>query len=89
MFLRPYAMALDTLHVAEGKWNFYSHGLVLSLLDVDADPDGSKSVTALHNHFQSKSAQSSETGPTSSSSGNSEDVSPAKPQPATDDVTPS
>ena len=85
MFRRPYAMAIDALHVADGKWKFFSHGLVVPLHAVDADPDGSKSVTALHNHFQAKSAQSSETGPTSTSSGTAEDDSPAKPQPAIDE----
>ena len=89
MFRRPYAMAIDTMHIADSKWKFFSHGLVLSLLDLKSDPDGSKSVAALHTHFQSKSAQSSETGPTSNTSGTAENVSPAEPQPATDDVTPS
>ncbi len=88
MFRRPYAMAIDTMHVADGNWKFLSHGLVLSLLDIKSDPDGSKSATALHTHFQTKSAQCSETGPSSNSSGTTEDVSPAEPQPATD-VTPS
>ena len=72
-------MALDTMHVADGTWKFFSHGLVLSLLDIKSDPDGSKSVTALHNHYQSKSAQCSET------TGTAEIVSPAEPQPAADD----
>ncbi len=85
MFRRPYALALDTLHVANGKWNFFSHGLVLSLLDLKSDPDGSKSVTTLHDYYRSKSAQSSDTGPSSSSLGTAEDVSPARPQPGIDD----
>ena len=89
MFRRPYALATDTMHVTDGKWKFFSHGLVLSLLDIKSDPDGSKSVAALHTHFQSKSAQSSETGPTSNTSGTAEDDAPAEPQPATDDATPS
>ena len=79
MFRRPYAMAIDTMHIADSKWKFFSHGLVLSLLDIKSDPDGSKSVTALHNHYQSKSAQCSET------TGTAENVSPAEPQPAADD----
>ena len=80
MFRRPYALALDTMHVADGKWKFFSHGLVLSLLDLKSDPDGSKSVTALHDYYATKVA----TGPTSSSSGTAEDEAPAKPQPGID-----
>ena len=79
MFRRPYALGLDTMHIANGKWNFFSDGLVVPLHTVEADPDGSKSVTALHNHYQSKSAQCSET------TGTTENVSPAEPQPAADD----
>ena len=78
MFRRPYAMALDTLHVADGKWKFFSHGHVVPLLDVTVDPDGSRSVTALHSHYESLTARSSENG-------TAEDEAPAKPQPATDD----
>ena len=80
MFRRPYALGLDTMHIANGKWNFFSHGLVVPLHTVEADPDGSKSVTALHNHYQSKSAQCSET------TGTAEDEASAKPQPADDDT---
>ena len=82
MWRRPFAMALDTLHVANGKWKFFSHGHVVPLLDVTVDPDGSKSVTALHSHYESLTARSSENGP-------AEDVSPARPQPATDNDAPS
>ena len=78
MFRRPYAMAIDTLHVADGTWRFFSHGHVVPLLDVTVDPDGSRSVTALHSHYESLTARSSENG-------TAEDEAPAKPQPATDD----
>ena len=78
MWRRPFAMALDTLHIADGKWSFYSHGSVVTLFDVTVDPDGSKSVTALHSHYESLTARSSENG-------TAENVSPAEPQPAADD----
>ena len=80
MFKRPFGMGIDTMYVADGTWRFFSHGLVLSLLDVTADPDGSKSVTALHDYYATKVA----TEPTSSSSGPAEDEAPARPQPDTD-----
>ena len=77
MFKRPFAMGIDTMHVADGKWKFFSHGHVVPLLDVTVDPDGSKSVTALHSHYESLTARSSENG-------TAQDVSPAIQQPATD-----
>ncbi len=82
MFKRPFAMGIDTMYVSDGKWKFFSHGHVVPLLDVTLDPDGSKSVTALHSHYESLTARSSENGP-------AEDVSPARPQPATDNDAPS
>lgn len=85
MWRRPYGLALDTMIIADGKWKFFSHGSVVTLHDVKADPDGSKSVTTLHDYYHSKSAHSPDTGPSSSSSGTLEDEAPAKPQPTIDD----
>ncbi len=56
MWRRPFALALDTFHVAEGKWHCHSYGSLVPVLDVPSDPDGSRSVTMVHKWFLSKGA---------------------------------
>ena len=56
MWQRPFSLALDTFHVADGKWHCHSYGSLVPVLDVASDPDGSRSVTMVHKWFLSKGA---------------------------------
>ena len=56
MWQRPFSLALDTFHEADGKWHCHSYGSLVPVLDVASDPDGSRSVTMVHKWFLSKGA---------------------------------
>lgn len=56
MWQRPFSLALDTFHVADGKWHCHSYGSLVPVLDLASDPDGSRSVAMVHNWFLSKGA---------------------------------
>ena len=56
MWQRPFSLALDTFHVADGKWHCHSYGSLVPVLDLASDPDGSRSVTMVHKCFFLKGA---------------------------------
>ena len=51
MWRRPFPLALETFHVADGKWHCHSNGSLVTVLDLASDPDGSRSVTMVHKCF--------------------------------------
>ena len=56
MWQRPFSLALDTFHIADGKWHCHCYGSLVPVLDVASDPDGSRSVTMVHKCFFLKGA---------------------------------